>query len=79
MKDLLFQHCFFQPMFFQYDFDSFLLPLLKQVVTIWLINKFMETILQDKDFINSEKPVVFMNPTTLVMFKCVNIFFIYRT
>ena len=39
---LLFQSYFFKPMCFPYFFDSFLIPLLKQVFKIWLINKVME-------------------------------------
>lgn len=54
IRRYIFTLTFFQ-LFFLYFFYIFLLPFIKQVFKIWLINNFMETILQEEDFINSEK------------------------
>lgn len=54
IRRYIFISTFFQ-LFFLYFFYTFLLPFIKQIFKIWLINNFMETILQEEDFINSEK------------------------
>lgn len=57
IRRCIFISTFFFQLFFLYFFYwyTFLLPFIKQVLKTWLINKFMETILQEEDLINSEK------------------------